>query len=99
MTTKEDLKELEDYEKKLEEYNSARLQRARNKPHLPEPDKYGTTSCRCKVCERAYTNTKATNAKIKPSLEFEAMEIATKAVELLVQKHEDMQALHKPFHI
>jgi len=88
MTTKEDLKELEDYEKKLEEYN-ARLQRERNQSHLPDFNKYGTSSCRCTICQRAYANTKETNAKIKPSLEFEAMEIATKAVELLVQKHED----------
>jgi hypothetical protein len=89
MTTKEDLKELEDYEKKLEEYNSARLQRAGDKPHLPKPNQHGFTSCGCEICERTYANIKKTNAKIKPSLEFEAMEIATKAVELLVQKHED----------
>jgi len=84
----QDRKELQEYERKLEEYN-ARLQRERNKPHLPNFNQYGTASCGCEICERAYANTKATNAKIKPSLEFEAMEIATKAVELLVQKHED----------
>jgi hypothetical protein len=80
--------ELEEHERKLKEYNAG-FQRARNKPHLPEPDKYGTTSCRCKVCERAYTNTKETNAKIAPPLEFEAAIIARKAIELLVQKHDD----------
>ena len=80
--------ELEEHEKKLREYNAG-FQRARNKPHLPKPNQHGFTSCGCQICERTYANIKATNAKIKPSLEFEAMEIATKAVELLVQKHED----------
>lgn len=89
MTTKEDLKELEDYERKLEEYNRARIQRAGNKPHLPEPNKHGVTSCGCKVCKRAYANTKETNAKIAPPLEFEAAVIARKAIDLLVKKHDD----------
>jgi hypothetical protein len=80
--------ELEEHERKLEEYN-ARLQRTRNQPHLPSPDQYGTSSCGCQICERTYTNTKETNAKIKPPLEFEAAIIARKAIELLVQKHND----------
>jgi len=88
MTTKEDLKELEEHEAKLKEHNAG-FQRARNKPHLPDFNQYGTASCGCEICERAYANIKKTNAKIKPSLEFEAMEIVTKAVELLVKKHED----------
>jgi hypothetical protein len=89
MTNKKDIKEIEKYERQLKEYNNARLQRAGDKPHLPKPNQYGFTSCGCQICERTYANIKKTNAKIKPSLEFEAMEIATKAVELLVQKHED----------
>ena len=80
--------ELEEHERKLEEYN-ARLQRTRNQPHLPSPDQYGTSSCGCQICERTYANTKETNAKIKPPLEFEAAIIARKAIELLVQKHND----------
>ena len=80
--------ELEEHERKLEEYN-ARLQRTRNQPHLPNPDQYGTSSCGCQICERTYANTKETNAKIKPPLEFEAAIIARKAIELLVQKHND----------
>ena len=80
--------ELEEHERKLEEYN-ARLQRTRNQPHLPSPDQYGTSSCGCQICERTYANTKETNAKIKPPLEFEAAIIARKAIELLVQKHDD----------
>jgi hypothetical protein len=83
-----DRKELEEHEAKLKDYNAG-LQRTRDQSHLPKPDQYGTTSCGCQICKRTYANIKATNAKIKPSLEFEAMEIATKAVELLVQKHED----------
>ena len=80
--------ELEEHERKLKEYN-ARLQRTRNQPHLPNPDQYGTSSCGCQICERTYANTKETNAKIKPPLEFEAAIIARKAIELLVQKHND----------
>jgi hypothetical protein len=89
MTTKEDLKELEEHERKLKEYNSARLQRTRNQSHLPSPDQHGIRSCGCQICERTYVNTKETNAKIKPPLEFEAAIIARKAIELLVQKHDD----------
>jgi len=95
MTTKKDLKELEAHEKKLEEYNSARLHRTGNKPHLPNPDRNGFASCGCEICERTYFNIKKTNAKIKaqltpPSpLQFAAELIAQKAVNLLVQKHED----------
>ena len=80
--------ELEEHERKLEEYN-ARLQRTRNKPHLPSPDQHGFKSCGCEICERTYSNIKETNAKIKPPLEFEAAIIARKAIELLVQKHDD----------
>jgi hypothetical protein len=92
MTTKkeiDDLSELEQHEKKLKEYNSAGLQRTRNKPYLPSPNKYGITGCGCEICERTYFNIKETNAKIKPPLEFEAAIIARKAIELLVQKHDD----------
>lgn len=89
MTTKQDIKELEDYEKKLEEYNRARIQRAGNKPYLPEPNKHGVTSCGCKICKRTYANIKETNAKIAPPLEFEAAIIARKAIDLLIQKHND----------
>jgi hypothetical protein len=82
--------ELEQHERQYKEYNkSARLQRTGNKPYLPKPSQHGFTSCGCQICERTYANIKKTNAKIKPSLEFEAMEIVTKAVELLVKKHED----------
>jgi hypothetical protein len=84
----QDRKELQEYERKLEEYN-ARLQRTRNQPHLPSPNQYGTSSCGCQICERTYTNTKETNAKIKPPLEFEAAVIARKAIDLLVKKHDD----------
>jgi len=89
MTTKEDLKELETHEKKLKEYNDARLQRTRNQSHLPSPDQHGFSSCGCKICERTYSNIKETNTKIKAPLSFEAGIIASKAIHLLVQKHED----------
>ena len=88
MTTKKDLKELEEHEAKLKDYNAG-LQRTRNKPHLPSPNQYGFNSCGCEICERTYSNIKETNAKIKPPLEFEAAIIARKAIELLVQKHDD----------
>jgi hypothetical protein len=88
MSTKQDLKELEEHEAKLKDYNAG-LQRARNKPHLPSPNQYGFNSCGCEICERTYSNIKKTNAKIKPPLEFEAAIIARKAIELLVQKHDD----------
>jgi hypothetical protein len=84
----QDRKELQEYERKLEEYNAG-LQRTRDQSHLPSPNQHGISSCGCQICKRTYTNIKKTNAKIKPSLEFEAMEIATKAVQLLVQKHDD----------
>ena len=48
--------ELEEHEKKLKEYNSARLQRERNQPHLPDFNQYGTASCGCEICQRAYAN-------------------------------------------
>lgn len=80
--------ELEEHERKLREYNAG-FQRARNKPHLPNFNQYGIASCGCEICERAYANIKETNAKIKPPLEFEAAIIARKAIELLVQKHDD----------
>ena len=88
MTTKQDLKELEEHEAKLKDYNAG-FQRAGNKPHLPSLNQHGFNSCGCKVCERAYANTKKTNAKIAPPLEFEAAVIARKAIDLLVQKHND----------
>lgn len=80
--------ELEEHERKLREYNAG-FQRARNKPHLPDFNQHGIASCGCEICERAYANTKETNTKIKPPLEFEAAIIARKAVDLLVKKHED----------
>lgn len=89
MSTKQDLKELEEHELKLKEYNDARLQRTRNQSHLPNPDQHGFSSCRCKICERTYSNIEKTNSKIKPPLEFEAAIIARKAINLLVQKHDD----------
>ena len=88
MTTKEDLKELEEHEAKLKDYNAG-LQRTGNKPHLPSSNQHGFKSCGCEICERTYSNIKETNAKIKPPLEFEAAIIARKAIELLVQKHDD----------
>ena len=89
MSTKQDKKELETYERQLKEYNNARLQRSGNKPHLPSPNQHGFTSCGCQICERTYSNIKKTNAKIEPPLEFEAAIIARKAIDLLIQKHED----------
>ena len=88
-TTKQDLKELEDYEKRVKEYTNARLQRTGNKPHLPNPREHGINSCGCQICKRTYTNIEETNAKIKPPLEFEAAIIARKAIDLLVKKHND----------
>jgi hypothetical protein len=85
---KSDRYELEEYEKKLKDYNAG-LQRTGNQSHLPSPSQHGFGSCGCQICERAYANIKKTNAKIKPSLEFEAAIIARKAIELLVQKHDD----------
>lgn len=84
-----ELLELEAHERNLKEYNDARLQRTRNQSHLPSPDQHGFSSCRCKICERTYSNIEETNSKIKPPLEFEAAIIARKAIDLLVQKHED----------
>ena len=91
-TTKEDLKDIEAHEKKLKEYENARLHRTRNKPHLPNPHGDGFAGCGCEICERTYSNIKKTNAKITPTpspLQFAAELIAQKAVNLLVQKHED----------
>ena len=98
MTTKkeiDDLSELEQHEMKLKDYYAG-LQRARNKPYLPSPNKYGITGCGCKICERTYFNIKKTNAKmrqplnkIRPPLIVDAMETARKAVNLLVKKHDD----------
>jgi hypothetical protein len=88
MSTKQDKKELEEHEAKLKDYNAG-LQRTRNQSHLPSPNQYGSPSCGCQICERTYTNIKETNAKIAPPLEFEAAIIARKAIELLVQKHND----------
>jgi hypothetical protein len=81
--------ELEEHERKLREYKSARLQRTRNQSYLPKPNQYGFTGCGCQICKRTYTNIKETNIKIKPPLGVEATEIATKAIKLLVQKHDD----------
>jgi hypothetical protein len=85
---KQDKEELEKHETTLKDYNAG-LQRTGNKPHLPSPNQHGFKSCGCEICERTYSNIKETNAKIKPPLEFEAAIIARKAIELLVQKHDD----------
>ena len=84
-----ELLELEAHERKLKEYNDARLQRTRNQSHLPSPDKHGTSSKQREVLERVDTYIKATSTKVKPPLEFEAAVIARKAIDLLVQKHDD----------
>ena len=93
MMTKEfkrsDLWELEEHERKLKEYNDARIQRTRNQSHLPSPDKYGTSSKQREVLEPVDTYIKTTSTKIKPPLEFEAAVITRKAIDLLVQKHDD----------
>jgi hypothetical protein len=100
MTTKEyqrsDLWELEEYEKRVKEYNNARLQRAGNKPHLSSPNQHGSTSNQREVLERINTYIKATSTKmrkpieqIRPPLIVDAMETARKAVNLLVKKHDD----------
>ena len=89
MSNKQDIKDIEAYEKKLKEYENARLHRTGNKPHLPNPDRNGFNGCGCEICERTYFNIKKTNSKIKVPLSFEAGIIASKAIHLLVQKHED----------
>jgi hypothetical protein len=93
MTTKEyqrsDLWELEEYEKRVKEYNDARIQRTRNQSHLPSPDKHGTRSNQREVLERIDTYIKTTNTKMKRPLDFEAAIIARKAIDLLIKKHED----------
>jgi S-adenosylmethionine hydrolase len=100
MTTKEyqrnDLWELEEYEKRVKEYNNARLQRAGNKPHLPSTNQHGITSHGREIFERINAHLKKTNTqmrkpieKIRPPLIVEAMETARKAVNLLVKKHDD----------
>jgi hypothetical protein len=100
MTTKEyqrsDLWELEEYEKRVKEYNDARLQRARNKPHLPSTNQHGITSHGREVLERVNTHLKKTNTQMRKSIEeirppliVDAMETARKAVNLLVKKHDD----------
>ena len=85
---KKDKEELEKHETTLKDYNAG-LQRAGNKPHLPSSNQHGFSSCGCQICERTYSNIKETNTKIKPPLEFEAAIIARKAIDLLVQKHDD----------
>ena len=100
MTTKEykrnDLWELEEYEKRVKEYNDARLQRAGNKPHLPSTNQHGSRGNQREVLKRIDTYIKATSAKvrkpieeIRPPLIVDAMETARKAVNLLVKKHDD----------
>jgi hypothetical protein len=91
----QDRKELQKYERKLEEYN-ARLQRTRNQSHLPNPNKHGTRSDEREVLKRIDTYIKATSAKvrkpieeIRPPLIVDAMETARKAVDLLIKKHDD----------
>ena len=84
-----ELLELEAHERKLKEYNDARVQRARDQSHLPSPDKHGTRSNQREVLERIDAYVKATSAKVKPPLEFEAAVIARKAIDLLIKKHED----------
>lgn len=90
-TYSEALLELEEHERKVEEYRNASVYRTGNKSHLPSPDPDGIGSCGCKVCERTYLNIKEANSKIKPPspLQFDAELIAQKAVNLLIQKHED----------
>jgi len=93
MTTKEyqrsDLWELEEYEKRVKEYNDARVQRSRDQSHLSNPDKHGTSSKQREVLKRVDAYIKATSTKVKPPLEFEAAVIARKAIDLLIKKHED----------
>ena len=84
-----DLWELEEHERKLKEYNDARVQRTRNQSHFPNPDKHGTSSKQREVLERVDTYIKATSTKVKPPLEFEAAVIARKAIDLMVKKHND----------
>jgi hypothetical protein len=88
MTTKEDLKELEEHEAKLKDYNAG-LQRTRDQSYLPDFNQHGFSGCGCQVCKRTYSNIEETNSKIKPPLEFEAAIIARKAIDLLVKKHDD----------
>lgn len=94
MTTKQDKKELEEYEKKVKEY--ARVQRARDQSHLPSPNQHGSRSDEREVLQRIDAYIEATRTKmrkpieeIRPPLMVEAMETASKAVKLLVKKHED----------
>jgi len=89
MSTKQDLKELEEHELKLKEYDDARVQRARDQSHLPSPDKHGTGSNQREVLERIDAYVKATNTKMKRPLDFEAAIIARKAIDLMVKKHND----------
>ena len=64
-----ELLELEAHERKLKEYNDARVQRTRDQSHLPSPNKHGTRSKQREVLERVDTY--------------------IKAIDLLVQKHDD----------
>ena len=93
MTTKEyqrsDLWELEEYEKRVKEYNNARLHRTGNKPHLPNTDQHGTSSNGREVLERIDAYIKTTSTKMKRPLDFEAAIIARKAIDLMVKKHND----------
>ena len=89
MSTKQDLKELEEHELKLKEYDDARVQRARDQSHLPSPDKHGTGSNQREVLERIDAYIKTTSTKMKRPLDFEAAIIARKAIDLMVKKHND----------
>jgi hypothetical protein len=93
MTTKEhyrsDLWELEEYEKRVKEYNNARLQRTRNQSHLSSTNKHGASSNRREVLEWINTHSEKTSTKVKQPLEFEAAIIARKAIDLMIKKHND----------
>ena len=84
-----ELLELEAHERKLKEYNDARVQRTRDQSHLPSPDKHGTSGNRREVLERIDTYIKTTRTKMKRPLDFEAAIIARKAIDLMVKKHND----------
>lgn len=89
MSTKQDIKDIEKYERKLKEYNDARVQRTGNQSHLSSTNKHGASSKQREVLERIDAYVKTTSTKVKPPLEFEAAVIARKAIDLLIKKHED----------
>lgn len=96
MTKIKDKEELEQHERKLKEYNNARLQRAGDKSYLPSTNQHGITSHGREVLERINAHLKKTDTQmrkpieqIRPPLIVDAMETARKAVNLLVKKHDD----------